>query len=82
MRVKGIFLGFLAIFILSFPAAAMSIGTAPGVYDLGELDSGKNVAFRFYLMTNAKNDMLVTLSYVPVHQDMYEKSETRSFSSY
>ncbi|RLI94320.1 MAG: hypothetical protein DRO94_03175 [Candidatus Altiarchaeales archaeon] len=61
-------------------AGAISIGTAPGVYDLGELKPGSDVAFRFYLMTNAKSDVLVGLSYTPVHRDMYYRNQTGRYT--
>jgi hypothetical protein len=69
----------MALLMLVSPASAISIGTAPGVYDLGELDPGQNVAFRFYLITNAQNDMLVNLDYIPVHQDMFSRTEKERY---
>lgn len=69
----------IIIYLLIAEVAAVSVGTAPGVYDLGELDPGQNVAFRFYLITNSKNDMLVTLGYVPPHQDIFKKRETSRY---
>ncbi|HIE34561.1 MAG TPA: hypothetical protein EYP86_05420 [Candidatus Altiarchaeales archaeon] len=67
------------IIAISITTGAISVGTAPGVYDLGELESGSDVAFRFYLMTNARNDLLVRLSYFPVHKDIYYKNQTRIY---
>ncbi|MBN2013673.1 MAG: hypothetical protein JW778_00685 [Candidatus Altiarchaeota archaeon] len=79
MKPKNIIHELAIIYLLINSVSAVSVGTAPGVYDLGELDAGTNVAFRFYLMTNAQNDMLVTLSYIPVHQDMYYQAVTSGY---
>jgi hypothetical protein len=74
MEPKNITLGMMLTCLLLNSACALSVGTAPGVYDLGELDPGTNVAFRFYLITNANNDLILSMSYIPVHQDMYSGS--------
>jgi hypothetical protein len=76
MEPKNTIIGILLVCLLVSNVSAVSVGTAPGVYDLGELKPGSNVAFRFYLMTNSQNDMLVTLGYAPVHQEMYSRMET------
>ncbi|RLI89752.1 MAG: hypothetical protein DRO62_00955 [Candidatus Altiarchaeales archaeon] len=80
MKPRDIVLGLMLLYLLLNSVSALSVGTAPGVYDLGELDPGTNVAFRFYLITNARNDMLVSLSYLPVHQDMYYRTETTRYN--
>ncbi|RLI91814.1 MAG: hypothetical protein DRO89_03230 [Candidatus Altiarchaeales archaeon] len=79
MKPRNIVFEFMLLYLLLNSVSALSVGTAPGVYDLGELDPGTDVAFRFYLITNAKNDMLVSLSYLPVHQDMYYRTETTRY---
>lgn len=79
MKPKNITSELMLIYLLLVSASAVSVGTAPGVYDLGELDPGTNVAFRFYLITNSQNDMLVTLSYIPVHYDTYQRSVTSGY---
>jgi len=79
MKPRNMVFGLMLLYLLPNTVLALSVGTAPGLYDLGELDAGTNVAFRFYLITNARNDMLVSLSYIPVHQDMYYKTETTRY---
>jgi hypothetical protein len=79
MKPRNIIVGFMFLYLLLNSVSAVSVGTAPGVYDLGELDPGTSVAFRFYLITNSKNDMLVSLSYIPVHHDMYYRSESTRY---
>lgn len=79
MEPKNTIIGIMLACLLISGSSAISVGTAPGVYDLGELKPGSNVAFRFYLMTNAQNDMLLTLGYAPVHQEMYSHVETRMY---
>jgi hypothetical protein len=76
MKPKNTIIWMLLVYLLVSNVSAVSVGTAPGVYDLGELKPGSNVAFRFYLMTNSANDMLVSLGYAPVHQEMYSRMET------
>lgn len=61
-------------------ATAVSVGTAPGVLDLGEVRPGKDYSFYFYLTTNAKTDVLVGLSYIPVHADIYTKNTTGRYT--
>ena len=60
--------------------SAISIGTAPGVYDLGEVKPGKDYAFKFYLITNSPSDMLVSLGYIPAHFDIYTKNNTGGYT--
>lgn len=79
MKLGNMILGLMLLYLLLDSVSALSVGTAPGVYDLGELDPGTNVAFRFYLITNANNDMLISLSYIPVHQDMYYRGESTRY---
>jgi hypothetical protein len=76
MKPKNTIIWILLAYLLVSNVSAVSVGTAPGVYDLGELKPGSNVAFRFYLMTNSANDMLVSLGYAPVHQEMYSRMQT------
>ena len=72
---------FLAISLfLTQKALAVSVGTAPGVLDLGEVEPGKTVYFKFYLTTNAKNDMLVYLSYMPPHRVLWERNQTGRYT--
>ena len=59
---------------------SLSVGTAPGVLDLGEVKPGEEVYFKFYLTTNSRSDLLVYMSPVPVHVDMYYRNQTRRYT--
>jgi len=59
---------------------AISIGTAPGVMDLGEVKPGQEVYFKFYLVTNSPNDIVVSLSPIPAHMDMYRRNQTTRYT--
>ncbi len=61
-------------------ASAISVGTAPGLYDLGELKPGRDYAFSFYLTTNSKSDLLVSLGYIRVHSDIYNRNHTGRYT--
>ncbi len=58
---------------------ATSIGTAPGVYDLGLVNPGEEITFRYYLMTNSKGDILVNAKYIPVHRNIYFTEKTKPY---
>ncbi len=51
--------------------SSTSIGSAPGVYDLGIIDPGERITFRYYLMTNSRGDLLVSGNYITVHRSTY-----------
>lgn len=72
----------LCILLLSLTAAVsgISVGTAPGVYDMGEVKPGRDTAFKFYLTTNAKSDVLVSMSYIKIHADIYNSNHTGRFT--
>lgn len=73
-------LGVVCLLIFICNVTAISVGTAPGVYDLGEVDPGRDYAFTFYLMTNSPSDILVSLAYIRVHPDIYERNHTGSYT--
>ena len=74
-------LSFLLIFIISLSSAnAISIGAAPGVMDIGELERGKDYSIDFYLLTNSNNDLLTTLSYMEGKKSMFEKNITSRYT--
>ena len=54
---------------------SISVGTAPGVLDVGEVKPGKDYTFTFYLTTNSKTDLLVSLAYIKIHADIYDKEQ-------
>ena len=68
--------------ILIYPVNAFSIGTVPGVHYLGELNPGDTKYVKFYLITNAKGDVLTTLSYFPAHIDLYYPGKLSYISAY
>jgi len=60
--------------------SGISIGTAPGIMDLGELTPGKDYAFAFYLTTNSKTDIFVTLDYIRPHADIYTINQSGRYT--
>lgn len=71
----------ICIFIMFISnALAISVGTAPGAYDIGDVKPGKDYAFKFYLITNSESDLLVSASYINVHQDMYGRNQTGRYN--
>ena len=71
----------MLVFILLLPNSfSLSIGTAPGVLDIGEVKAGQTVYFKFYLTTNSKSDILVSMTPIPVHPDMYYRNQTRRYT--
>ena len=59
---------------------ALSVGTAPGVLDLGEVNPGENVEFKFYLVSNTETDMLVDLSPIRPHTTLFESNQTGRYT--
>ena len=54
---------------------SVSVGTAPGVLDVGEVKPGKDYTFTFYLTTNSKTDLLVSIAYIKIHADIYNQEQ-------
>ncbi len=68
--------------IMSIPeTSALSIGAAPGAIELGNVPRDTEKLVEFYLMTNANEDMLVGISYIPVHTSIYQK-ESRTYYTF
>ncbi|OYT55093.1 MAG: hypothetical protein B6U72_00385 [Candidatus Altiarchaeales archaeon ex4484_2] len=61
----------LCLIYLVFNVHAISIGSAPGVYDLGLVDPGDKIVFRYYLITTSTSDLLVNAGYIAAHRGMY-----------
>ncbi|MBN2518297.1 MAG: hypothetical protein JXB14_05610 [Candidatus Altiarchaeota archaeon] len=55
---------------------AFSIGTSPGVLDIGEVDPGRTYDFEFYLLTNSDRDLIVSLGYKSPQLDLFRKNHT------
>ena len=73
---------FLILFILSSTtASALAIGTAPGVRDMGDVVRGQDIPVEFYLTSNTDKNIIVTLSYIQVHMDMY-RTEKRTYYTF
>ncbi len=64
---------------LVFGVHALSIGSAPGVYDLGLVDPGDEIVFRYYLITNSNSDILVNAGYIAAHRSMYFNEKKRPY---
>jgi len=64
---------------LVFNVCAISIGSAPGVYDLGLVDPGDKIIFRYYLITTSTSDLLVNVAYIAAHRDMYSHEKRRPY---
>jgi len=59
---------------MSNQAKAISLGAAPGVMEIGELEKGKEYSVNFYLLTNSPTDLVTTLSYGEGKKSMFEKN--------
>ncbi len=64
----------LALPLLAGAAKAVSLGAAPGVMEIGELEKGKEYAIDFYLLTNSRQDLLTTLSYMEGKKSMFDRN--------
>ncbi len=74
-------LSFLFIFSLILGSVkAISLGAAPGVMDIGELERGKEYSIDFYLLTNSDRDLLTTLSFLEGKRSMFEKNVTGRYT--
>lgn len=67
-------------FLFITPVFAISVGTAPGVYDLGDVKPGSDNELTFYLLTNSRNDLLVSLGYIDVHPSIYLRNQTGRYT--
>ncbi len=72
----------LFIVIFSTQSYALSIGTSPGAVDLGTVQRGKSYPIKFYLLTDSEKDIIVHLSYIPVHLDFYTRNHTLMYRFY
>ena len=80
-------LDFSLLFAISFTllifaslALAISIGTAPGVMEIGEVKRGETIPVTFYLLTTADKDILVTMSHIDVHLTFYSRNRTGRYT--
>jgi len=68
------------VLLLASTVSAFSVGTAPGVYNLGTLTPGTKKTFTFYLLTNSKRDLIVSLSYISPHRDLLSKTKIGGYT--
>jgi len=69
----------MSVFLLS-TSFALSIGTAPGVMDLGVLQPGKTYYFKFYLVSTFPSDVIVDLAPIDAHIDIYYRNVTDRYN--
>ncbi|MDY6774137.1 MAG: hypothetical protein SVS85_02955, partial [Candidatus Nanohaloarchaea archaeon] len=67
-----------SLFIVS--STAVSVGTAPGAMNIGELERGQRYAVDFYLMTTAANPVVVNLAYNPPKNTIFESNTTSRYT--
>ena len=70
------FISLSMMILLSTTSYSLGIGVSPGVIDLGDVPRGKEVAVSFYIISNTREPLPVTLSYVPVHRDVLFKEKS------
>lgn len=80
MKGEKIILSVVLLCMASTTVAAMSVGSAPGVYDLGRVKAGTKFAFKYYLMTNSRSDILVSLGYAYPHKTIYSRNHSGSYT--
>ena len=73
---KHALLSLIILLTLAAHSNALSIGTAPGVADLGEVNPGDNIDFSFYMVSNTESDLLVELGPVRPHLTLFETNQT------
>ncbi|MCK5698388.1 MAG: hypothetical protein KAH93_00935 [Candidatus Aenigmarchaeota archaeon] len=79
--ISRVLIFFFALFTIVPSANAISIGAAPGALDLGSVPRGSERLVEFYVMSNAQQDILVGVSYIPVHASIYER-EKRTYYTF
>ena len=62
---------FVLMMAMSDDVSAVSLGSAPGTQNLGTVYPGQSKLIDIYLLTTSTKDMLVDLSYIPIHIDYY-----------
>jgi len=65
--------------LLSNFSLALSVGTAPGLLNLGDVKPGERVVGMFYILTNAESDMLIQLSSTNPHLTLFMKNGADGF---
>ncbi len=61
-KMLSFFLTFLIFHFILPQVFSLSVGVAPGVVDLGEVENGKEYSFNFYLISDYEKDLAVELS--------------------
>ncbi|MFB6075517.1 MAG: hypothetical protein ABEK17_00065 [Candidatus Aenigmatarchaeota archaeon] len=70
----------ISLIVISSSAKAVSIGTAPGVMNIGELERGKEFSIDFYLLTNSGSPILASLKYNEAKRNLYEENHTGKYT--
>ena len=73
---KAIFTLSVIVALFSKASFAVSVGTAPGVMEIGEVEPGTNVPVEFYLLSTFKSDVIVDMSYIEPHRTLYLMNHT------
>ncbi len=68
---KKLTLALLAVFLAS-SASAVSIGTVPGIQELGTVERGETVEVNFYVKTNARNEFVLRPEYSRPSNDFFQ----------
>ncbi len=72
----------LTFVILSGVSFSLSIGTAPGVADLGDVQRGEQVPVSFYVTSDTKSPLPIKISYMPVHATIFKGDKKKDQGSY
>ncbi len=79
LALPPLLLSLLVLLLCSNICLALSVGTAPGLLDLGDVKPGERAVGMFYILTNAENDMLVGLSTTNPHLTIFMKEGATGF---
>ncbi len=72
----------LTIFLYTITSYSLSIGTAPGVIDLGDVRRGETVPVTFYITSDTDTPLPITLSYIPVHTSILFQERSKKKGNY
>ncbi|UCG95915.1 MAG: hypothetical protein JSV92_02640 [archaeon] len=74
-------LSLLLVFLLTLAQArGVSLGAAPGVMQIGELEPGREYAVDFYLVTNSRNDLVTSLDFIESRRSMFDHNVTGRYT--
>lgn len=73
-------LSFALILAMAGTAKALSLGAAPGVMEIGELERGKEYAVDFYLTTNSDSELLTSFGFIESRRTMFTTNVTGRYT--